>query len=129
MKRDNRNEVLKVSKEGIMSNNFVFYLADMIEGFYLISENEFKKAGLKMDAPTKSALLRIKYACNDLRKRTTETPDESQIIFGEEADLLKELIILAVDRTGDTDEVFKSIIESVRQMESKHNLNLKKFGI
>jgi len=122
-------QVQKVSKEGILASQFIFYCCDFIETFMQIAETEFLKAGLRHDKQTESALLRIKYAASDLRKRTTETNTDSQITFGEESDLLKELMLLAIDRTGESDEWIRNEIFAIRQVESKYKLNLRKFGL
>ena len=121
--------IQSISKEGRLANNMIFLCCDIIETLSNVAESEAYKAGFKWDAQTKSSLLRIKYAAKDMRKRTTETGMDSQLDFGEDAENILKLILLAVDRTGNDNKVMHLIHNFAESFQSKLNLNLKKFGI
>lgn len=121
--------VEKVSKEGIIANNMIFYFCDFLETLIPLAEHEFAKANLKLDNRTKMYLNQIKWASHDMRKRTTETHLESQIIFGEEADIIKEMILVMIDRTGETNKIAEHFIKYMKSFPSLYKLKLSKFGL
>ena len=123
------NKVKSISIEGRTANQLLFILSDVMETLYMVSESEAEKKGLKFDAATKSAMIRLKYSIIDLRKRTVEMGLDSQQTFGDDADKLLELIMLAVDRTGENYTVMDLIINYAKAFKSHWNLKLKKFGI
>ena len=73
-------------------------------------------------------LMKIKYAAKDMRKRTVETSEESQINFGDDSDKLLKLLLIAIDRTGNDNNVIDLIIKFAESFQSKMNLKLNKFG-
>ena len=129
MIKQSNEQIKKVSKEGIIANNMIFYLCDFLEVFTHIAEHEFIQCGLRLDNRTKMLLNTIKYVSKDMRARTRETGLESQMNFGEEADILKEIMLLCIDRTGDTNVIAEHFVKYVKSFPSLHKLNLKKFGI
>lgn len=122
-------KIQDISIEGRIANNLIFILCDMIEVLSSVAENESAKAGFKWDSHTQLQLNKIKYAAKDMRKRTVETSEESQLTFGEDADKIATLILTAIDRTGNDDRVMDIIINYAKSFGSKLNLKLNKFGI
>lgn len=124
------NNLQRISITGIMANNLVFQLIDMIETVQSVSEREFTKAGFKMSTASKNKFLMLKYAVKDVRKITYELKDiDSQVSFGEKTDLIKEIILLIIDRFDYDKEKLEQIISDLRQHPSKLNINLQKFGV
>lgn len=123
------SKIEKVSNTGLVASNLMFILADMIESCKKVSESEFAKAGLKMDAKTKTALSMIYFGACDMRKRTAETDDGNQIQFGNDADKLFKLMLTAIDRTGESYQPIDLIINFAESLESQTKINIKKFGV
>ena len=123
----NIERVQTVSLEGRTANQMIFILADLLEIFYKISDDEAKIQGLKFDKKTETSMLMFKYAVKDLRHRTTEMGIENQISFGEDADKLMMLIMYVIDRTGDNYKVMDQVTNYAKSIPSKWRLNLRKF--
>ena len=121
--------IKNVSKTGLIANNLMFILADMIESCKKVSDHEFSLQGMKMDAKTRNALNMIYFGACDMRRRLRETSDNEQTQFGNDADKLFKLILTAIDRTGDDYRPIDLIINFAESMKSQTNINIKKFGV
>lgn len=117
-----------ISIEGRLSNNMIFMLCDQIETLEMVAKEEAYKANFRWDKHTEMQLMKIKYAAKDMRKRTIETSEESQINFGDDSDKLLKLLLIAIDRTGNDNNVIDLIIKFAESFQSKMNLKLNKFG-
>lgn len=121
--------IKKLSTDGLVANNLMFILADIIETCYTVSENEAHKANLKLDGKTKKALNMIRFGAQDLRKRTVEMGYKNQEHFGEESDRLLKLMLTAIDKTEDDYRVIDLITKYAEAFKSKIHLNMNKFGV
>ena len=119
----------KVSNTGLVANNLMFILADMIEVCKDVADSEFAKANMKMDAKTKKALSMIYYGAKDMRKRTIETDDKNQEQFGTDSEKLFKLMLTAIDRTGESYKPIDLIINFAESMQSQTGINISKFGV
>lgn len=123
------NKAINVSNEGIVANNLMYIVCDILEQLIPIAKNEFRKGGYELKKYDTIRMNEILFNAKDLRKRTVLMEQENQISFGNESDLILKLILLSIDRTGDTEKVMHQIINHVEKRKSKYNFNLKKFGI
>lgn len=92
------------------------------EKLYKVDGQEFKHQS-KKDFNT--GLFHIRRFLTTLR----DCKEEAQIGFGEDADELKELIMLYVDRTNENEKRSKMIIGYIRKLSSQLNFNFKKIGL
>ena len=119
----------KLSNTGLIANNLMFVLADIIETCHKVSEAEAKKANLRLDKKTESALNMIRFGAQDLRRRTKEMGYRNQEHFGEESDKLLKLILTAIDKTEDNYKVIDLITNYAEAFQSRTGLIISKFGV
>jgi translation initiation factor 2 alpha subunit (eIF-2alpha) len=122
-------EINKISTTGLVANNLMFILADMIESCHKVSEEEARKCNFHLDKKTQKALQMIRFGAKDLRKRTTEIGDKSQDSFGKDSDMLFKLLLTAVDRTDSDYKVIELITKYAEAFESQIDLKINKFGV
>jgi hypothetical protein len=121
--------IQKLSNTGLIANNLIFVLADIIETCHKVSEAEAKKANLRLDKKTESALNMIRFGAQDLRRRTKEMGYRNQEHFGEESDKLLKLILTAIDKTEDNYKVIDLITAYAEAFQSRTGLIISKFGV
>lgn len=122
-------DVSRVSIEGRVANYLTFLLCDIIETTSMVGEREAERVGYGAGKEILRLYNRIKYDCKDLRKFTRETSGQSQDEFGDTADEVLQLILLAIDRAGEKPERMDMIIRYLEGMESELGINIRKFGI
>lgn len=129
MKELSKERIEGISQDGKTADLLVFFFADMIETCSMIADREFGKAGLSVKPKIASLKLMLKYAAKDLRRTVIGLPDEEQDFFGDDADKLFKLLLLAIDRTGHGGNALDVFINYIEKFDSKLGLNIKKFGV
>lgn len=118
----------KPSQEAIFINNMIFILLDIIEGLMKDAEKEFALNGCQLKYSSKMHYNKAVFEINKFLSEVRNIPIDQQMSFGEEADILKELIFLSVDRDNDC-EFIKKMIEVIKINKSLRNFDFKKIGL
>lgn len=116
------------TKDGKTSLVLTFFLLDLVESFHQISLKELDKAGGRENPKIKSLFNNLKWDINDLRKITTKLDANEQIMFGDMADALKQVIVLFFDRANDEVTNMDEIVNKLKDMDSFRQINVKRFS-
>jgi hypothetical protein len=118
----------KPTKDAIFINNVIFILLDIIEGLMKDAEKEFRSSGCELKHTSKQNFNKTIFHLKKFLEEVRHIPIDQQENFGDEADILKELIFYAVDRDNNTEYV-KKLIEVIKLNKSVHNFDFKKIGV
>lgn len=80
--------------------------------------SECKRTYNRLINPYKSLL----FAITDYKAIVRKTENDTQEQFGEDSDILLELIMTAIDRSGDDNDKMREIIDKIKEQPSKLNL-------
>lgn len=118
----------KPTKDAIFINNMIFILLDILEGIMKDAEKEFFTTGCELKHGSKMHFNKSIFHIKKFLEQIRTIPINQQMSFGEEADILKELIFLSVDRDKDC-EFVKKMIEVIKINKSVRNFEFKKIGL
>lgn len=119
----------RLSVEGKTANNLRFILLDVVEKLNMISEREGQKIGLADNKHVATMFNQLKYSVADLRKLTRGMSEDNQEDFGDAADLIYQMLIIALDRTDESGNQMRLFIDYISKFQSVNNFNLIKMGV
>ena len=119
----------QLSVEGKTANNLRFILLDIAEQLNMISEREGRKVGLYDNRHVATMFNQLKFATADLRKLTRGMDEGNQEDFGNAADLIYQMLIIALDRTDESGNQMKLFVDYISKFQSVNKFNMLKMGV
>ena len=123
------DKLKQLSVEGKTANNLRFILLDIVEQLNMISEREGRKVGLYDNRHVATMFNQLKFATADLRKLTRGMDEGNQEDFGNAADLIYQMLIIALDRTDESGNQMKLFVDYISKFQSVNKFNLIKMGV
>lgn len=118
------------AKRGLIRTNIAYVLVDAAHSLMLDAMDDFKAEGYVVHKEVrnklewlKSAARELKVRCKDFTYDPYHVKNSTEIThFCEDADFLASFIFTIVDRSGESDELFKKLHEDALNQPSKLHL-------
>ena len=114
--------------EQAVATYLMFVCLDMFEDFFATAR-KYENQNRELDRAAKQRMYIIDEQWKQMKKHVRKTNMETQINFGESAELFKELMVRLVDAGDEKPEAIKLVTDFVSKLQPQLNLNLKAFGI
>lgn len=105
-------------------NNLIFVLADILETSLMDLDEYLRKNGFAMKFETKRQFNRALHSLRLLTKELSRCSMETQLNFGDDADMLYAFMLMLIDRTGDDDELLFKFYNYLKSFPSKKLLTI-----
>ena len=114
--------------EQAVSTYLMFVCLDMFEDFFSIAR-KYENSTTELDKSAKQRMYIIDEQWKEMKKYVRKTGMETQMNFGDTAEMFKELMVRLVDAGDEKPEIIKLVTDFVSKLEPQLNLKLKAFGI
>ena len=114
--------------EQAVATYIMFVSLDLFEDFFAIAR-KYENSTTKLDKSAKQRMYIIDEQWKEMKKYVRKTGMETQLTFGDTAEMFKELMVLLVDAGDEKPEIIKLVTDFVSKLQPQLNLNLKAFGI
>lgn len=105
-------------------NNLIYALADVIETNLMDLEAEYSKHGKRLRYESKRNFNTALHGLRCLKSELKPSPQQEQIDYGNDADILNALLLTILDRTGDDDMQSFRLYNYIKAMPSRLHLEL-----
>ena len=118
------------AKRGLIRTNIAYVLVDAAHSLMMDAMDDFKAEGYVVHKDVRNKLEWLKSAARDLKVRCKDftydpyhVKSSTEITnFCEDADFLAKFLLTIVDRSGESDELFKRMYGEARSLPSKLRL-------
>lgn len=114
--------------EQAVATYLMFVCLDMFEDFFAIAR-KYENSTAQLDKAAKQRMYMIDEQWKQMKKYVRKTGMETQLNFGDTAEMFKELMVLLVDAGDEKPEVIKLVSDFASKFEPQLKLNKKAFGI
>ena len=114
--------------EQAVATYLMFSCLDMFEDFFATAR-KYENANRELDRAAKQRMYMIDEQWKQMKKYVRKTGMETQLNFGDTAEMFKELMVLLVDAGDEKPEVIKLVSDFASKFEPQLKLNKKAFGI
>ena len=105
-------------------NNLIYALADVIETNLMDLDVEYSKHGKRIRYESKRNFNTALHGLRCLKSELKPSPQQEQIDYGNDADILNALLLTILDRTGDDDMQSFRLYNYIKAMPSRLHLEL-----
>lgn len=106
-----------------MLTNFVFEVADVLECLFIECSDAAKECGLQFSKQQKNHFEFAQKHIKAFRSSTAKLDKDAQLSFGQDTDVLADLIYAAVTRTGEDDQMMQNFLEYIMSYPDKVGLD------
>lgn len=103
--------------------NLLFEVADVLETLFVECSDAYKDCTFQFTKEQKNHFKFAHKHIKDLRSFTKKLDPETQVKFGDDAEIIADLIYAAVSRTGTDDDVMRGFLEHIMQQPDKLGLD------
>ncbi len=121
--------MIKESLEKIVCNKLIHIVVDVLECLMIDIEQMYEKDGKIIKFNARKEFDSTLFHARRFLKSVRSNSMESQEMFGEDADEIKKLVILYIDRVGGDKERTKLFMQYLQNTSPVANLDLKQFHI